>query len=92
MEVAARAAHSLSTLALLVAGSACAATTDYPNRPLRLVTPVLPRTAGGPVQTFVHAEDVARALVDAVRRRKGLPVEEKVVAVATKQRTQARKR
>jgi ribosome assembly protein 1 len=33
-----------------------------------------------------------RALVDAVRRRKGLPVEEKVVAVATKQRTQARKR
>jgi ribosome assembly protein 1 len=36
--------------------------------------------------------NAARALVDAVRRRKGLPVEEKVVAVATKQRTQARKR
>ena len=36
--------------------------------------------------------NAARALMDAVRRRKGLPVEEKVVAAATKQRTQARKR
>jgi hypothetical protein len=36
--------------------------------------------------------NAARVLVDAVRRRKGLPVEEKVVAFATKQRTQARKR
>ena len=36
--------------------------------------------------------NAARALVDGVRRRKGLPVDEKVVAVATKQRTQARKR
>ena len=51
MEVAARAAHSLSTLALLVAGSACAATTDYPNRPLRLVTPVL---AGGGADATVR--------------------------------------
>ncbi|GAX83661.1 hypothetical protein CEUSTIGMA_g11086.t1 [Chlamydomonas eustigma] len=31
--------------------------------------------------------NVARRLIDAVRRRKGLPVEEKVVAKATKQRT-----
>ncbi|GIL84225.1 hypothetical protein Vretifemale_12915, partial [Volvox reticuliferus] len=40
-----------------------------------------------------HGEDasgltnLARRLIDAVRRRKGLPVEEKVVARATKQRT-----
>ncbi len=31
--------------------------------------------------------NLARRLIDAVRRRKGLPVEEKVVAKATKQRT-----
>jgi hypothetical protein len=31
--------------------------------------------------------NLARRLMDAVRRRKGLPVEEKVVAKATKQRT-----
>ena len=31
--------------------------------------------------------NVARRLVDSVRRRKGLPVEEKVVSRATKQRT-----
>lgn len=30
---------------------------------MRLVTPVLPRPAGGPVATLVHAEDVARAAV-----------------------------
>lgn len=36
--------------------------------------------AGGPA-------NLARRLIDAVRRRKGLPVEEKVVAKATKQRT-----
>ncbi|KAF5828041.1 hypothetical protein DUNSADRAFT_18295 [Dunaliella salina] len=34
-----------------------------------------------------HAANVARRLMDAVRRRKGLAVEEKVVKVATKQRT-----
>ena len=31
--------------------------------------------------------NLARRLIDAVRRRKGLPVEEKVVQKATKQRT-----
>lgn len=31
--------------------------------------------------------NLARTLIDAVRRRKGLAVEEKVVAKATKQRT-----
>ena len=36
--------------------------------------------------------NIARRLVDAVRRRKGLRVEEKVVASATKQRTLARKK
>lgn len=36
--------------------------------------------AGGPA-------NLARRLIDGVRRRKGLPVEEKVVAKATKQRT-----
>lgn len=36
--------------------------------------------AGGPA-------NLARRLMDAVRRRKGLAVEEKVVKVATKQRT-----
>lgn len=36
--------------------------------------------AGGPA-------NLARRLADAVRRRKGLPVEDKVVKVATKQRT-----
>jgi dihydroflavonol-4-reductase len=35
---------------------------------LRLVTPVLPRLVGGPVQTFVHAEDVARALVFCLKK------------------------
>lgn len=35
---------------------------------LRLMTPVLPRPAGGPEQTFVHAEDVARALVFCLRK------------------------
>jgi ribosome assembly protein 1 len=35
--------------------------------------------------------NIARKLIDAVRRRKGLPVEEKVVQHATKQRTLARK-
>lgn len=34
-----------------------------------------------------NAMNVARRLMDAVRRRKGLAVEEKVVKVATKQRT-----
>eukprot|EP00271_Cylindrocystis_brebissonii_P003910 TRINITY_DN15173_c0_g1_i1.p1 TRINITY_DN15173_c0_g1~~TRINITY_DN15173_c0_g1_i1.p1 ORF type:complete len:170 (-),score=53.38 TRINITY_DN15173_c0_g1_i1:248-700(-) len=37
------------------------------------------------------ANNVARRLMDAVRRRKGLAVEEKVVESATKQRTRARK-
>ena len=36
--------------------------------------------------------NAARRTVDAVRRRKGLPVEEKLVASGTKQRTQARKK
>lgn len=35
---------------------------------LRLTMPVLPRTAGGPEQTFVHAEDVARALVFCLKK------------------------
>ena len=39
-----------------------------------------------------HGQNLARRLVDAVRRRKGLAVEEKLVAVATKQRTQSRRR
>ena len=39
----------------------------------------------------VGAPNLARRLIDAVRRRKGLPVEEKVVEAATKQRTRARK-
>jgi ribosome assembly protein 1 len=37
------------------------------------------------------AANLARRLIDAVRRRKGLPVEAKVVESATKQRTRARK-
>ncbi|KAL6770647.1 EFG13 [Auxenochlorella protothecoides x Auxenochlorella symbiontica] len=39
----------------------------------------------------VGAANLARKLIDATRRRKGLPVEEKVVESATKQRTRARK-
>jgi hypothetical protein len=35
----------------------------------------------------MNVTNVARKLIDAVRRRKGLPVEEKVVKAATKQRT-----
>ena len=35
----------------------------------------------------VNMTNIARRLIDAVRRRKGLPVEEKVVKQATKQRT-----
>jgi 2-alkyl-3-oxoalkanoate reductase len=34
---------------------------------LRLFTPVLPRLSGGPRHTFVHAEDVARALLFALQ-------------------------
>ena len=34
----------------------------------RLTMPVLPRPAGGPTHNFVHAEDVARALVHVVGR------------------------
>ncbi len=39
-----------------------------------------------------HSQNLARDLVDKVRRRKGLAVNEKVVKDATKQRTLARKR
>ena len=39
----------------------------------------------------VGAANLARRLIDTVRRRKGLAVEEKVVESATKQRTRARK-
>lgn len=42
---------------------------------------------GGPT----GGPNLARRMVDAVRRRKGLPVEQKVVQHATKQRTRARK-
>ena len=35
----------------------------------------------------VNMANIARRLIDAVRRRKGLPVEEKVVKQATRQRT-----
>jgi len=34
---------------------------------LRLGSPVVPRLGGGPMHTFVHAEDVARALLFALR-------------------------
>ncbi len=37
------------------------------------------------------APNLAKRLINAVRRRKGLPVEEKVVEAATKQRTRAKK-
>lgn len=36
-------------------------------------------------------DNLAKGLIDAVRRRKGLPVERKMVESATKQRTKARK-
>ena len=39
----------------------------------------------------VGSSNLAKRLIDAVRRRKGLAVEEKVVEFATKQRTRARK-
>ena len=39
----------------------------------------------------VGAANLAKKLISATRRRKGLPVEEKVVESATKQRTRARK-
>ncbi len=34
---------------------------------LRLMSPIVPRVTGGPRHTFVHAEDVARALLFALR-------------------------
>ena len=46
-------------------------------------------TAAGAAGGAPHS---AKATVNAVRRRKGLPVEELVVASATKQRTQSRKK
>jgi nucleoside-diphosphate-sugar epimerase len=45
-----------------------AASLLVPGPAIRMFTPVLPRTAGGPVQTFVHAEDVARALVFVLKK------------------------
>ena len=42
---------------------------------------------GEETSSAATAANVARRLIDAVRRRKGLPVEEKVVTRATKQRT-----
>src|SRR5690348_14136008 len=39
-----------------------------------------------------RSPNLARELIDSVRRRKGLPVEEKIVQRATAQRTLARKR
>ena len=39
-----------------------------PGPAIKLESPELPRTAGGPVQTFVHAEDVARALVFVLKK------------------------
>jgi nucleoside-diphosphate-sugar epimerase len=45
-----------------------AASLLVPGPAIRLISPVLPRTAGGPVQTFVHAEDVARALVFVLKK------------------------
>ena len=39
----------------------------------------------------VGAPNLAKRLIDAVRKRKGLAVEQKVVEFATKQRTLARK-
>lgn len=35
---------------------------------MRLASPILPRPAGGPTHTFVHAEDVARALIHLLPR------------------------
>ncbi len=34
---------------------------------LRMISPIVPRVSGGPRHTFVHAEDVARALLFALR-------------------------
>lgn len=48
-------------------------------------------TSRGPPPAGVGSANLAKRLIDAVRRRKGLPVEEKVVESATKQRTRARK-
>ena len=50
-----------------------------------------PTTHRHPPLQGVGAANLAKRLIDAVRRRKGLPVEEKVVESATKQRTRARK-
>ena len=46
----------------------------------------------GESASAAQAPNMARDLMNKVRRRKGLKVDEKVVAVATKQRTLARKR
>lgn len=39
----------------------------------------------------VGTANLARTMIDEVRRRKGLPTDKKVVEVSTKQRTRARK-
>ena len=51
LEMAAPATYAVGVVALLVACSAGAASQDYPNRPLRLVTPVL---AGGGADATVR--------------------------------------
>ncbi|KFM26039.1 Elongation factor 2 [Auxenochlorella protothecoides] len=59
--------------------------------PFFVPTSLLEREEWGEEGQGVGAANLARKLIDATRRRKGLPVEEKVVESATKQRTRARK-
>ena len=64
LEMAAPATYALGVVALLVACSAGAASQDYPNRPLRLVTPVL---AGGGADATVRL--LANKLSEAFNQR-----------------------
>ena len=64
LEMAAPATYALGVVALLVACSADAASEDYPNRPLRLVTPVL---AGGGADATVRL--LANKLSEAFNQR-----------------------
>lgn len=70
---------------------------DPRNWPLRQVDPFFVPTTEEEREEFgeegqgVGTANLARTLIDEVRRRKGLAIDKKVVESATKQRTRARK-
>ncbi|KAM2042563.1 hypothetical protein TB2_035474 [Malus domestica] len=78
----------------ILCSSACKVEPDFPES-FGFADELRRQTAEEELEEFGDGSSVlpntARKLINAVRRKKGLPVEEKVVQHATKQRTVARK-